>query len=83
MASWKLQDAKARFSELISTAEHEGPQVITRRGVETAVIVPISEWRNVAKPPAKTMLEILQSGPRFEIPLPKRGTRKMRKPVAL
>ena len=41
MASWQVQDAKARFSELLETSLSEGPQVVTRRGVETAVLVPI------------------------------------------
>ncbi|HTA86501.1 MAG TPA: type II toxin-antitoxin system prevent-host-death family antitoxin [Silvibacterium sp.] len=32
--NWQLQDAKARFSEFLDTALREGPQVVTRRGVE-------------------------------------------------
>ena len=83
MASWKLQDAKAKFSELIHTAEQDGPQIITRRGVETAVVVPISEWRQVHQPKKRSLLEVLQSGPRFEIPIPSRKLWKMRKPPAL
>ena len=34
MSSWPVQDAKARFSELLDTALKQGPQVVTRRGVE-------------------------------------------------
>lgn len=34
-------DAKARFSELPDAALKDGPQIVTRRGVETAVLVPI------------------------------------------
>lgn len=80
MATWKLQDAKARLSEVIQTASLHGPQVITQRGVETAVVVPIDEWRRTKKP--KTKLEALLGGPKFEIPLPRRGQRKRRKPVS-
>ena len=43
MGVWKVQDAKARFSELLETSLAEGPQIVTRRGVETAVIVPIEQ----------------------------------------
>ncbi len=86
MKTWQLQEAKAKLSHVIDLAETDGPQIITRRGVETAVVVPISEWRAVQskdpKPPM-TMLELLQSGPRFEMILPKRGSLRMRKPVKL
>ena len=40
MGSWPVQDAKARFSELLDTALRSGPQVVTRRSVEAAVLVP-------------------------------------------
>ncbi len=66
MASWQAQDAKARFSELLDAAVEKGPQVITRRNVETAVIVPIEQWRQLqsaAKPSLKALL--LAPGARF------------------
>jgi len=44
---WQVYDAKARFSELLDTAIKDGPQVVTRRGVETAVLVPIDEWKRL------------------------------------
>ena len=47
MSSWQVQDAKARFSELLDTTIEKGPPVVTRRGVETAVLVPIDEWRRL------------------------------------
>lgn len=81
MAKWQLQEAKARFSELIDETLDKGPQVVTRRGVETAVVVSIDEWRrlNDARPTLKDVL--LGDGPRFEIPIPKRGRLKSRPPV--
>jgi antitoxin Phd len=45
--AWQVYDAKARFSELLDTALKDGPQVVTRRGVETAVLVPIDEWKRL------------------------------------
>ena len=56
---WQVQDAKARFSELIETSLAEGPQIVTRRGVETAVLVAIDEWRRMerrARPELKELL---------------------------
>ncbi len=67
MASWQVQDAKARFSELLDATLKNGPQVVTRRGIETAVMVPFAEWRrlqNSTRPSLKALL--LGEGPRFE-----------------
>ncbi len=46
---WPVQDAKSKFSELLNTAVAEGPQIVTRRGVETAVLLPIAEWRRLER----------------------------------
>ncbi len=56
---WPVQDAKARFSELLEDAVTEGPQVVTKRGVETAVLLPIEQWRRLermARPDLKDLL---------------------------
>jgi len=82
MSYWQVQDAKARFSELLEAAVRKGPQTVTRRGVETAVLVPIAEWRRVqraARPSLKDLL--LGPGPRFEDLVPKRRAFKRRPPV--
>lgn len=82
MASWQVQDAKARFSELLEIAIKKGPQIVTRRGVEVAVLVPIEEWRRLqrsARPGLKALL--LGEGPRFEELAPARGRLRRRKPV--
>lgn len=47
MASWQVQDAKARFSEFLEASLKDGPQIVTRRGIETAALVPIEQWRRV------------------------------------
>ena len=56
---WQVQDAKARFSELLETSLGEGPQIITRRGVETAVLVPIDRWRRLEKLAKPNLKELL------------------------
>jgi antitoxin Phd len=83
--SWPVQDAKARFSELLEKSISEGPQIVTKRGVETAVLVPIAEWRRLqerARPTLKDLL--LAPEPRFEggLPYSKRGRLRRRKPTA-
>ena len=81
MTKWQLQQAKARFSELIDDTLEKGPQVVTRRGIDTAVVVSIDEWRKLRDEKRLTWKDVLLGdGPRFEIPHPNRGTVKSRRP---
>lgn len=78
---WAVQDAKARFSELLDASVAEGPQIVTRRGVETAVLVPVEEWRRLQDSARPTLKELLLAdSPRAEIPLPSRK-RWRRRPI--
>jgi len=73
MASWQVQDAKARFSELLDAAIEKGPQIVTRRGVETAVLVPIEEWRRLRREAHPSLKDwLLVPEPRFEPLIPPR-----------
>ena len=59
MTIWPVQHAKARFSELLDACQREGPQVVSRRGTEAAVLVPIEQWRRLqaaARPSLKQLL---------------------------
>ena len=81
MRSWPVQDAKARFSELLDTCLKEGPQIVTRRGADAAVLVPLQEWQRlqrVAKPTLKELL-LMDEG-RVHLYLPKRGRLRRRAP---
>lgn len=81
MKSWAVQDAKAHFSELLDACINDGPQIVTRRGAETAVIVTIAEWKrlnNDAPPSLKDLL--LSDLGRTDLELPKRGSAKRRSP---
>ncbi|WP_423930450.1 type II toxin-antitoxin system Phd/YefM family antitoxin [Candidatus Palauibacter sp.] len=57
--TWQVQEAKARFSALLETALKQGPQVVTKRGVETAVLVPIDHWRRLEKMARPGLKELL------------------------
>ena len=84
MSTWAVQDAKARFSEFLDACVSEGPQVVSRRGVEAAVLVPVEEWRRLqaaARPSLKQLL--LYSAARTELLVPGRGKGKRRRAVAL
>ncbi len=77
---WQVQDAKARFSELLETSLIKGPQIVTKRGAEAAVLVPIEQWRQmeqINKPSLKELL--LTPEARTEALTPPRKTRPHRK----
>jgi antitoxin Phd len=81
MQTWPVQDAKARFSEFLDACLVEGPQMVTRRGAEAAVLVPVHEWRRMqsaARPSLKQLL--LSDQARTDLIVPKRGQAK-RRPV--
>ena len=74
MPSWSVQDAKARFSEFLETCLAEGPQVVTRRGAETAVLVPLAEWKRLQQSARPSLKELLLSDEaRFDLDIPPRG----------
>ncbi len=84
MHIWPVQDAKARFSEFLDACITDGPQMVTRRGTEAAVLVPIEEWRRLqaaARPSLKQLL--LADSARTEMLVPERGRARRRQAVAL
>jgi len=80
MAKWQLQDAKAKFSKVVDDAVAKGPQIVTKRGVDTAVVVSMADWRESQRN-AHADLERGAAWGRsaIEIPIPKRGQGKWRK----
>ena len=74
MRVWPVQDAKARFSELLDACIATGPQLVTRRGDGAAVLVPLAEWQRVTERARPTMKDVLLGdGWRGEMDLPPRG----------
>jgi antitoxin Phd len=55
---WPVQDAKAKFAEIVRRATSEGPQILTHRGVETAAVVSMDDLRRLleAKEPERNVL---------------------------
>ncbi|MBC5765674.1 type II toxin-antitoxin system Phd/YefM family antitoxin [Ramlibacter albus] len=84
MQSWPVQDAKARFSEFLEKCLTDGPQMVTRRGAEAAVLVAADEWRRLQAQARPTLKELLLSDEaRADIPVPARGVVKSRRPPVL
>ncbi len=77
--TWQLQEAKARFSALVDTTLENGPQIVTKRGVEAVVVVPYEQWRSLEQSGKPRNLKewLLAPEPRFELPtLPPRYFRR-------
>ncbi len=62
---WQVQQAKARFSEVMDRAQSEGPQIITRHGAERAVVLSIEDFRALTAR-KKDLHAFLLSGPKFD-----------------
>lgn len=62
MNSWKLEDAKNRFSEVVRRAMDDEPQWVTRNGHAAVVVISADEYRRLASPP-QNIIEFLQSSP--------------------
>ena len=83
MQAWPIQDAKARFSEFLKTCLAEGPQMVTHRGSDAAVLVPVDEWHRLQAAARPSLKQLLLSGQgRFEMAVAKRGHARRRAPTA-
>ncbi len=73
---WALQDAKARFSEVVRKAKSEGPQRITVHGREEVIIVSVEEYRRVkGQPTGRALVKLLQESPLRNIIIKRARTR--------
>jgi prevent-host-death family protein len=66
--SWRLQDAKARFSEVVRRANTEGPQRVTVHGREEAVVVGADEFRRLAgERSGQALVEAMRASPHRDV----------------
>jgi prevent-host-death family protein len=73
---WALQDAKARFSEVVRKAKSEGPQRITVHGREEVVVVSVEEYRRVkGQPTGGALVKLLQGSPLRNLTIKRLRTR--------
>jgi len=80
--TWQVQDAKARFSEMLEKALSDGPQIVTKRGKQAAVLVSAELWHDLearARPSLKELL--LSDEARTDDLVPPRRKFKLRPPV--
>jgi prevent-host-death family protein len=62
---WQMQEAKAKFAELVRRASSDGPQVVTYRGADTVVVLSVKEYRqlNAARP---SFVDHILNGPKLD-----------------
>jgi prevent-host-death family protein len=67
---WRLQDAKAQFSELVRRAREKGPQRVTVHGKDAVVVVDADEWDRIKKPVSgRDLVEALANSPLKDVPI--------------
>ena len=64
-AKWQMQEAKARFGELVRKAGTEGPQVVTYLGQDTAVVLSVEDYERM-QPNKKSFVDHILSGPKLD-----------------
>lgn len=65
---WQLQEAKAKFSEVVENASNEGHQIVTKNGQPVVVIISKQEFDKMTQP-KDSLLNFFQSAPYPEIDL--------------
>jgi antitoxin Phd len=90
MPTWQLQEAKQKLSTVVDRELSEGPQTITRHGVETAVVVSAEQFRRLTDSSPKSLKDALLENAgdglitdEFLELLPERGRWRWREPPEL
>ena len=61
---WLLQDAKARFSELVRKVRSDGPQHVTVRGRDEVVVIAAEEFRRLkGNLTGQVLIDAIQASP--------------------
>ncbi len=82
--SWRAREAKARFGEFLEVSIDEGPRIVTGRGVEAAVPLPIGRWRRLRETAQSDLKEVpLAPEARIEALAPPRSRHRSRPASAL
>ncbi len=60
--TWQLQEAKNKLSEVVETSLSKGPQIISRRGHNTAVVMSFVDYQRLTKPKRDLKKTLMSSG---------------------
>jgi len=77
---WRLQDAKARFSELVRLAHSDGPQHVTLHGRDAVVVLDADEFRRLkGELTGQLLIDALQASPHRDVKIePRRSVMPVR-----
>lgn len=65
MRTWQLQEAKARFSELVREAEGGQAQLVSKHGVPSVVVVDVATYERLTAT-GRSLVAALLAAPRVE-----------------
>ncbi len=82
MQTWQLQHAKNRFSEVVDQAVDQGPQIITRRGTDTVVVLSVEDYRRLRKPKTN-LVQFFRDSPLADAELDLERDRDTRRDIEL
>ena len=68
LQTWQLQDAKNKFSRVVESAVQQGPQIVTKHGIEVAVVLSYAEYRKILVS-QKRLVDFFRSSPFVEVDL--------------
>ena len=60
--AWQLQEAKNKFSNLVERARTEGPQIVTKHGKESVVVLSVEDFKKLIRPKI-SLYKFLQASP--------------------
>ena len=78
--TWSLQDAKSKFSQVVKEAQKTGPQVVTKRGIETVIIISITDYKRLTKP-NKKLTTFFRESPLYGIDLDFKRSKELSREV--
>lgn len=81
--SWQIQEAKAKFSELIRTVQTKGPQTITHHGREEAVVLSKKEYDRLKGRRQESLVALCRRSPLYGVDLKIERNKSVSRPVDL
>ena len=66
LRAWQLQEAKSKFSELVEHAITEGPQVVTKRGIDSVVVLSFKDFQKLKKP-KNDLVSFFKNSPKIDL----------------
>ena len=80
--TWSLQDAKNKFSQVVDEAHRGGVQIVTKRGVESVVIMSIEDYKKLIRP-TTNLIDFFRNSPLHGIDLDVERSKDLSRKVEL